>query len=113
RLVLRTNGISFFMSILCSNYTLQRFVAATGGIAFVLVDYFPVRAQAIVAVLAPINALPLRNGRVPLGFDEKTFPVEERATILTHYRKRRPLHGYAFTPAACSSARLIATRASW
>src|SRR5262249_41287095 len=84
-----------------------------GRIAFVLVHGLAVGAQTIVTVLAPVDALTLRSGGVPLRFNEQAFPVEESAPILAYYRKRRALHSYAVTPAAWSSARLTATRASW
>ena len=45
-----------------------------------------IRAQAVVAVLAPVNPLALGSGRVPLGFDVETLPVEERASILADHR---------------------------
>src|SRR5207247_3116508 len=71
---------------------LQRFITRPGRIAFVLVHGLAVRAQTVVAVLAPVKTLTLGSGRVPLGFDVKTLPVEECAAILPDYRKCGALH---------------------
>src|ERR1017187_4326863 len=63
-------------------FKLQRLVALPGRVAFVVVDDFAVRAEAVVSVLAPEEpVVAVLDRGVPLGFDELALPVEVVAPV--------------------------------
>ena len=75
-------------------WPLQRAIAAAGRIAFVFVDDFAIRPEAVVCVLAPEGPIvAMRNRRVPFGLDKHALPAQKFAPVQIDIRETGAFHG--------------------
>src|SRR5690348_2644724 len=69
---------------------LKRLVALPRRVALVVVYDLPVRAQALLGLVAPAGAVArVRNGGVPFRLDVQAFPAQRIAAIIVERSQRR------------------------
>ena len=93
---------------------LQTAEATPAVVAFVVVDYLPVRPEGDLRLGAPKRAIvAILNRGVPLRRNEHALPAEIRAAIVVNSRESSAFHSYtAFCPVASSNARFTDTLAN-